>query len=231
LWEGCLRIPCCACDDIICYNPPGDNAVEIVQELERQKSLGRIKEYGVSNFGKENLESFLAAGGKPVSNQVCYNLLARGCEFDILPICAEKGISVLAYSPLQQGLLSGKYLNRESVPEGRRRSIFFSSEATPLSRHGGQGCEELLFKSISEIKALCEEDSKSMSSTCLSWILRQKALASVIVGAASPDQVTSNTQLVEISDSLNERLTGITEPVKQFIGNNCDLWADVSRVK
>ena len=53
----------------------GDNAVEVVKELERQKSLGRIKAYGVSNFGKENLENFLAAGGKPVTNQV--KLLAQ----------------------------------------------------------------------------------------------------------------------------------------------------------
>ena len=50
----------------------GDNAVEVVKELERQKSLGRIKAYGVSNFGKENLENFLAAGGKPVTNQVMF---------------------------------------------------------------------------------------------------------------------------------------------------------------
>lgn len=47
---------------------------EVVQELERQKSLGRIRHYGVSNFGRRNLESFLAAGGKPVSNQVAYSM-------------------------------------------------------------------------------------------------------------------------------------------------------------
>ena len=51
----------------------GDKAMEVVKELERQKSLGRIKAYGVSNFGKENLENFHAAGGKPVTNQVMFS--------------------------------------------------------------------------------------------------------------------------------------------------------------
>ena len=50
-------------------------------------------------------------------------------------------------------------------------------------------------------------------------------------GAASPDQVTENAALVEVSDSLNDKLKKMTEPVKQFLGNNCDLWADVSRIK
>ena len=50
-------------------------------------------------------------------------------------------------------------------------------------------------------------------------------------GAASPDQVTENATLVEVSDSLNDKLKKMTEPVKQFLGNNCDLWADVSRIK
>ena len=69
---------CVSCETFILNNfyyfySTGDNAVEVVKELERQKSLGRIKAYGVSNFGKENLENFLAAGGKPVTNQVMFS--------------------------------------------------------------------------------------------------------------------------------------------------------------
>ncbi|XP_067939018.1 aldo-keto reductase IolS-like [Watersipora subatra] len=212
--------------------PPvvGENASEVVNELERQKSLGRIRYYGVSNFGRRNLEAFLAAGGKPISNQICYNLLSRGCEFEILPYCVEKNISILPYSPLQQGLLSGKYLQTADVPEGRRRTRHFHSSSTELSRHGQSGCEKELFEAISGIKALCETEKIKMSSTALAWLLRQPQVSSVVVGAASSDQILANTELPYISDDLDTRLKKISEPLKESLGSNCDFWGETSRV-
>ena len=59
--------------------------------------------------------------------QVPYSLLWRSVEYDILPLCSQNNIDVLAYSPLQQGLLSGKYLKLDDVLEGRRRTRLFSS--------------------------------------------------------------------------------------------------------
>ena len=61
---------CAAVLNCQAYTGRHSRAVQVVQELERQKSLGRIREYGVSNFGKDNLDNFISAGGKPVSNQV-----------------------------------------------------------------------------------------------------------------------------------------------------------------
>lgn len=206
-----------------------ENLEEVVKELERQKSLGRIRYYGVSNFGKTDLEKFIAAGGKPITNQVLYNLLARGCEYEMLPYSVEKGISILAYSPLQQGLLSGKYLKSEDVPEGRRRNRLFSSSSTSLSRHGEEGCETELFTAIGELKTICDERNISMPSVSLSWLLKQKGLSSVIVGAASPEQITANTKFTDISAEMDSTLKDITEPIKVALGTNCDLWAEKSR--
>ena len=63
----------------------GENGVEVVKELERQKSLGRIRYYGVSNFGRRNLESFMEAGGKPITNQVIFPALySRRCAFSLI---------------------------------------------------------------------------------------------------------------------------------------------------
>ena len=74
---------------------------ECVAALEQAKSEGRIRHYGVCNFGTEDLAQFKAAGGKPVTNQLPYNLLWRSIERKIAGACMEEGIGVLCYSPLQ----------------------------------------------------------------------------------------------------------------------------------
>jgi len=115
---------------------------ETIAELNRQVSRGRIRYYGFSNFGPKNMKEFLEAGGKPVVNQIGYNLLWRSPEHFMIPDCIKYGISLLAYSPLQQGLLTGKYSSLADVPEGRRRGKLFSKDSTPLARHGQDGAEE-----------------------------------------------------------------------------------------
>ena len=76
-----------------------------------------------------------------MTNQLPYNLLYRGIESGILPASAAKGMGVLCYSPLQQGLLTGRFTKSEDVPEGRRRTRLFAGDSTPKSRHGGPGAE------------------------------------------------------------------------------------------
>lgn len=121
---------------------------EALKQLELEKSRGRIRYYGYCNFGVENMTDFELSGGKPVTNQVrpnhallpcsqssfCfgwqlpYNLLWRPIELEILPKARELGLGVLAYSPLQQGLLTGKFHSAADIPEGRRRTRLFNSE-------------------------------------------------------------------------------------------------------
>ena len=81
------------------------------------------------------MAAFSGSGASAVTNQLPYNLLWRAIESGILPSCAAQGVGVLCYSPLQQALLTGKYLNSEEVPEGRRRCRLFASDSTPTSRH------------------------------------------------------------------------------------------------
>lgn len=118
---------------------------EIVAALESAVAAGNLTFYGCCNFGTEDLAAFLGAGGKPVSNQLPYNLLFRTIESGILPACIDKNIGVLTYSSLQQALLTGKFTDPSTVPEGRRRTTLFSADSTPKSRHGGPGVETELF--------------------------------------------------------------------------------------
>ncbi|KAH3715127.1 hypothetical protein DPMN_057833 [Dreissena polymorpha] len=116
------------------------NTEEAITELKRQVSLGRIRSWGVCNFGPKNLKSLIDMGEIPVSNQIGYNLLWRSPEREVIPICKDKDIAVLAYSPLQQGLLSGNYMTLQDVPEGRRRGKLFAPTRTYLRVVGGENC-------------------------------------------------------------------------------------------
>jgi diketogulonate reductase-like aldo/keto reductase len=71
-------------------------------KLMELQAAGKIRHIGVSNFGVQQLTEALATGATIAVNQVCYNLLFRGAEFEIIPFCREKDIGVIAYSPLLQ---------------------------------------------------------------------------------------------------------------------------------
>ncbi|XP_022083416.1 uncharacterized protein LOC110975325 [Acanthaster planci] len=207
------------------------DTTETVAELDRQKSLGRIRHYGICNFGSSSIDKFLTAGGRPCSLQVPYNLLWRAVEFNILQTSHQHGLSVLAYSPLQQGLLTGRFHNASEVPEGRRRTRHFSKDSTNLSRHEQKGAEAETFKAISDIRNLCDKENIPMSSAALSWILAQEGVASVIVGCRTPQQLEDNCKLVNLSQNVVKRLSDCTSALKEILGDNPDMWAKNSRYK
>jgi myo-inositol catabolism protein IolS len=77
-------------------------------------------------------------GTKIVSNQICYNLLWRGIEDEVVPFCIENNIAILPWSPMGQGLLTGKVMSADEVQPGRQRSRLFSNKR-PQQRHGEPG--------------------------------------------------------------------------------------------
>ena len=79
---------------------------ETVEAMERLVETGKIRHYGVSNFDRADMNDWVAAGGRAVTNQVLYNLGRRGVEWDLLPWCRDRQISVMAYSPVEQGDLA-----------------------------------------------------------------------------------------------------------------------------
>ena len=97
---------------------------------------GKIKHVGVSNFGVNQLKEAMATGCSIAVNQVCYNMIFRACEHDVLPFCCEHNIRVLCYSVLMQGILTGRYATLDDIPEYRRRTRHFDAVKNPKSRHG-----------------------------------------------------------------------------------------------
>ena len=192
--------------------------------LERLREQGKVRAIGVSNFGPGDLADLLGIGW-PVSNQLPYNLLMRAIEFQILPACIAQGIGVLCYSPLMLSLLTGKYATADDMPAGRARTRHFST-GRPQARHGEPGCEAQVFAALGRIRQIAADLGRSMPDVALAWLLHQPGVTSVLGGIRNPEQARRNAaaaHLVLPGDVLAE-LDAATEPVKQALGSNPDMW-------
>ncbi len=149
---------------------------ETFRTLEKLRDDGKIRAIGVSNFGPKDLADAINLAHIEV-NQLACNLLMRAVEYDIQPMCAEHGIGMLCYSPLAQGLLTGKFRSADDVPEGRARTRHFSNERS-LARHGEPGCEQATFEAIDRIRKVAGEIEQPMGRLALAWLLHQRGVTS-----------------------------------------------------
>lgn len=201
------------------------------QTLEKLQQEGKIRYIGVSNFGVSFLKELLPIG-RPASNQLPYSLLWRAIEFEIQPLCVANQISILCYSPLAQGLLTGKFATADEVPEKRARTRLFSS-TRKMTRHGEPGCEAETFGALRQIRAVAEKQREPMGRLALAWLLAQPGVVSVIVGARNAAQARENAAAGELqldAETVQE-LSAITEPLKQKLGANADPWEHISRME
>ncbi|MBX7256126.1 MAG: aldo/keto reductase, partial [Candidatus Hydrogenedentes bacterium] len=185
---------------------------------------GKIREIGVSNFGATDLAAWMSEG-TCVSDQLGYNILFRAIEHEVVPACRQHNLGILAYLPLMQGLLAGRWDSADDMPIPRRRSRHFSG-AREGTRHGEPGCEELTFQTLAKIRAVADGLGQPMANVALAWLMAQPGVTSVIVGARRPDQLARNLKSVELtlsSDTLKE-LDSISQPLKDYFGLNADLW-------
>ena len=199
--------------------------------LQRLKEEGKIRAYGVSNFGNQSLDACKTSGFTISSNQMAYNLLFRAIEFNILPQCVTDNVPVLCYSPLMQGLLTGKFASDAEVPDDRARTRHFTHKRSQ-ARHQEDGCEKETFKTILEIKKFSEEINIPMGSLSLAWLLTQRGVGGVIVGGRNASQVKKNAEAAKVqltSDSI-KKLSAMTRSLKEGLGANADLWQTDSRV-
>jgi aryl-alcohol dehydrogenase-like predicted oxidoreductase len=142
---------------------------------------GKIRYAGVSNFNAKQLEA-LRPLGTPASLQPPYSMLERGVEDGLLSYCADHGIGVVAYSPMQCGLLTGK-MTRERVKrmpgdDFRRKNPHFSEPAL--------GATLDLVEGLRDIAAAA---GRSVAQLAIAWVLRRPEVTSAIVGARSPVQI------------------------------------------
>ncbi|GIP28814.1 voltage-gated potassium channel [Paenibacillus sp. J23TS9] len=183
---------------------PIEETLRALDDLVRQ---GKVLYIGVSMWTAAQMEAALGTADRYlldriVVNQPVYNMFNRSIETEIIPLGEEKGISQVVYSPLAQGLLTGKYKAAGEAPEGSR--------AAKLNWKEDQISEEKIAK-VQELSVIADELGIKMSQLALAWILRQPNVASALVGASRPEQVAENVHAsaVELSAEVLERIEQI----------------------
>jgi len=194
-------------------------------EMQRLKDEGKIRFVGCSNFGKRDLTEILALEHVEI-NQLAYNLLFRAIEYDIVPLCVEQQVSIAPYSPLQHGILTGKFATLADIPDERARTRHFSAEHRSMARHGEPGAEAESAAALAAIRDICDAAGLPMAHVALAWLLAQPGVATVIAGARNPAQIHANAEAVSLKLPVDvlASLTEATNPLKAALGPNPDMW-------
>lgn len=204
---------------------------ETVRAMDELVASGKVRHIAVSNFGAADLADILPLT-VPAADQLAYSLLFRAIEYEVLPACRRAGVPVMCYSPLMQGLLTGKFAGAEDVPAGRARTRLFSS-ARPEVRHGEDGAEDETFEAVSAISATAREAGLDMGTMSLAWLVSRDGVASAVVGARNAEQARRNAAAgdLPLPADVAERLDEITELLKRKLGPNPDMWQSTPRIR
>ncbi len=157
------------------------------------RAAGLISAYGVSNFDAGQLAAALAAG-EPQAIQNSYSLLARQDEPELLPLCAQRGVAYLAFSPLAGGWLTGKYRRGEPYPAGSR----MTQRPGPYQEFTAART----FAALDRLRALAAARGTSMAGLALGWLLAGRRVTQIVVGPGRPEH------LAPVREALERPLTG-----------------------
>ena len=176
-------------------NAPLDETVRAIDDLVH---AGKVLYWGVSEW-KAHQISELAGVAKslnanpPASNQPRYSLLARGIDEAILPVCVANGMGSIVFSPLAQGILTGKYLPGQPRPAGSRGADDTSNNFMR------DMLDDATLTKVQTLKAFAEGHGHDLGTFSLAWCLRQPGVSSVIVGASNVDQLEANAKASGVS--------------------------------
>jgi aryl-alcohol dehydrogenase-like predicted oxidoreductase len=202
------------------------SVAEAFSTLDRLRREGKIRHIGVSNFGRRQLTEALATGAPIVVNELPYSLLARAIEDDILPFCRDRGIGVLGYMSLLQGVLSDRYARLADLPEWRRRTRHFDSRSTPLSRHGTDGCETETAAALAAVRGVARRLGLTTADLALKWACAGEGITCSLCGARTAAALRENIRAVAdpLPPAIREELRQLTEPLKRALGPSFDYY-------
>jgi aryl-alcohol dehydrogenase-like predicted oxidoreductase len=176
---------------------------------------GKVNYIGVSEWTAAQIASALRIADdmgldRIVSNQPQYNLLWRVIEADVVPLCEREGIGQVVFSPLAQGVLTGKYKPSQAPPAGSRATDE-KGGATMISRW----MDDDVLSRVEKLQPLAAEAGISLATMSLAWILQNPNVSSAIIGASRPEQVHENVTAagVELDSQLVKRIDEILDPV------------------
>jgi aryl-alcohol dehydrogenase-like predicted oxidoreductase len=161
---------------------------ETIEALQQVVADGKARYLGFSEWTPEQIQAGLDIGGPDlfVSSQPQYSMLWQAPEAEVFGLCGANGISQIVWSPLAQGLLTGKYRPGEAPPPDSRAAH------SEMGQMMGRLMTEDRLEAVDRLRPVAEGAGLSLPELALAWVLRRPELASAIVGASRPEQVHAN---------------------------------------
>jgi aryl-alcohol dehydrogenase-like predicted oxidoreductase len=199
------------CIDLFYIHWPraGTDPAPMMEALEEARARGWIRYLGVSNFSVQQMRDASRAG-RIDAHQLCYNLLWRFPEEDVIPYCRENGIVLVTYSSLAQGLLSGTMPREPHFAPGdpRPATVYYDPEVWPHVRDG-----------IEELTALAAKAGRPLSHLALRWLTDSGTIASVLVGSRNRAHLAGNLAAFEgaVDPSVMRQLDEASRRINRHI--------------
>jgi len=191
------------------HDTPLEETMEALSNVVRQ---GKARYIGFSEWTADQIAASLEIPNtvKFVSSQPQYSMLFRRPEEEVIPLCAANGISQIVWSPLAQGVLTGKYLPGQPPPSDSRAA---SPEMNTF--WGGDLRSDKTLEAVQELRPIAAQLDITLAQLAIAWVLREPNVASAIVGASRPQQVEDNVKASGViipQDALDE-IDRILDPV------------------
>jgi L-glyceraldehyde 3-phosphate reductase len=190
------------------HRPDPDTPLEeTMMALDRAVRSGQALYVGISNYpadmAKEASRILKELGTPCLIHQPRYSMFERWVEDGLLDVLEDEGIGCIPFSPLAQGLLTNKYL--KGIPEGSRatREVFLKKEHV-----------ETAHDKIVALNAIAQERGQSLAQMALAWVLRDKRITSVLIGASSVKQIDDNVEMLKKRSFSEEELAAIETVLK-----------------
>lgn len=196
-------------------NVPIEETLWALDDLQRQ---GKILYAGVSEWPADKIQEAHRIAKERnfrplVSNQPIYNMIERYIEKEVLPVSMANGMGQVVFSPLSQGILTGKYKPGQTAPADSRA-------ANETIGHFLQKylADERLLETVQELELFARQLDMTLPQLALAWILRQPGVSSAIIGASKPEQVEDNVKAVdfELSDDILKGINDLLHPISNF---------------
>lgn len=184
---------------------PNTPLEETMMALDQAVKSGKALYAGISNYDRKTTKKAIRILKELkcpfVINQVRYNMIDRHIEEDhLLELAEEKGFGLIAFSPLQQGILTDKYLN--GIPENSRIALSYKTM-------NQNDLNDKLLSQIRQLNELAGERGQTLAQMALSWVMKDEAMTSVLIGASSPEQILDNIGIVGSTGFTQEELDKI----------------------
>jgi aryl-alcohol dehydrogenase-like predicted oxidoreductase len=195
---------------------PGTPLEETMQAFADLVRMGKVLYVGISEWTaqqiKEGHDLAEQLGIQLISNQPQYSMLWRVIEGDVVPTCISLGMSQIVFSPIAQGVLTGKYRPGEQPPAGSRATDD-KGGADMIKRW----MRDDVLERVQQLVPLADEAGVSMAQLAVAWVLQNDNVASAIIGASRPEQVHDNVAAaaVRLEDDLMDKIDKVLDPVIQ----------------